>query len=97
MAIDRVLTLTGEMHGFNKDILQQDFSHVKGTAGHNEYNYNFYKQLYEFNQDLDDDEIKIIGIDIEHNPMSSHAYIKDVIKNEKLEIERLHVRLIRMK
>lgn len=75
----------------DEDILQQAFSHVKGTAGHNEDNYNFYKQLYEFNKDLDDDDkIKIIGIDIEHNPMSSHAYIKDVIRSEKSEIESIN-------
>ncbi|MGL5753838.1 MAG: hypothetical protein ACRCYC_00780 [Paraclostridium sp.] len=75
----------------DEDILQQAFSHVKGTAGHNEDNYNFYKQLYEFNKDLDDDDkIKIIGIDIEHNPISSHDYIKDIINSEKSEIESIN-------
>lgn len=78
--------------------LEKTFKQIEGTAGDNKDDYNFFKQLYDLNATLDkEDKIRIVGIDIEHNPMSAHDYIKDIAKNEEIKIEAVEELLISLK
>lgn len=79
----------------DEEILKKIFYNVEGTAGHNTDDYNFFKDLYEFNKTLhEEDKIKVVGIDIEHNIKSSYDYIKAIVKDESLNTEALEKVLI---
>ena len=82
----------------DEEILKKVFLNLKGTQGFNKDDYNFFKDLYEFNKTLrEEDKIKIVGIDIEHNMGSSYDYIKDTIKDETLKTEALEKTLESLK
>lgn len=82
----------------DEEILRKVFSNLKVTQAFNKDDYNFFKDLYEFNKTLRvEDKIKIVGIDIEHNMGSSYDYIKDVIKDETLKRDALEKTLESLK
>ncbi|MEN2259572.1 hypothetical protein AAIB48_19390 [Paraclostridium benzoelyticum] len=82
----------------DEEILKKVFSNLKGTQAFNKDDYNFFKDLYEFNKTLiEEDKIKIVGIDIEHNMGSSYDYIKDIIKDETLKRDALEKTLESLK
>lgn len=66
-------------------ILRKSFNHNKGTACYNVDDFNFFKQLYEYNKTIpnEKDRIKVVGIDIEHSGISSHDYIYEIIRTRK--------------
>lgn len=82
----------------DEEILKKVFSNVKGTQGFNDDDYNFFKDLYEFNKMLkEEDKIKVVGIDIEQSMGSSYDYIKDIAKDKTVKIEALEKTLESLK
>lgn len=78
----------------DESILRKSFNHNKGTAGCNVDDFNFFKQLYKYNQSISNekDRIKVVGIDIEHSGISSHDYIYEIIRTRRrlpLDLESL--------
>lgn len=74
----------------DEEILKKVFSNVEGTSAHNIDDYNFFKDLYEFNKTLsEEDKIKVVGIDIEHNFGNTYDYIKTIIKDKSLNTQVL--------
>ncbi|MGL5506266.1 MAG: hypothetical protein ACRDB0_00010 [Paraclostridium sp.] len=74
----------------DETILNQFFNHVKGTAMYNVDDYNTYKELYEFNQTLkEEDRIKVVGVDIEHGGSSSYDYINEIIINKDIKSDNI--------
>ena len=82
----------------DEEILKKSFSYVKGTVGHNQDSYDFYKDLYGFNKNLkDEDKLSVIGIDIEHNASSSYNYLLDVIEKYNISNDKLNLLLSTLK
>ena len=78
----------------DESILRKSFNHNKGTAGYNVDDFNFFKQLYKYNQSISNEKnrIKVVGIDIEHSGVSSHDYIYEIIRTRRrlpLDLESL--------
>lgn len=72
----------------DEDILKKVFLGIEYAQAFNKDDYNFFKDLYEFNKSLEEeDKIKIVGIDIEYSIGSSYDYIKDILKGETLETD----------
>lgn len=72
----------------DEDILKKVFLDIEYAQAFNKDDYNFFKDLYEFNKSLgEEDKIKIVGTDIEYSIGSSYDYIKDIIKEETLETD----------
>lgn len=81
----------------DKQILEDIFEVLKGSYSWNKDNFQFWIDLYNYNNTLTDDErIQIIGIDIELQPTTSYRYLVDIIPDEEppLEIKRTINRII---
>lgn len=82
----------------NEDILKNIFLNFKGTPAYNIDDYNFYKQLYEFNKTLNTkDKIKVIGIDIEYSFLNAYEYINEISNQKSHEIDTLQLFLVTLK
>ena len=69
--------------GDEKD-LEFFMEQLKGTMAYNKEKYEFYKWLYEYNQQLaEEDKITIYGIDIEHQPLTAIRGISTLIDTKK--------------
>ena len=69
--------------GDEKD-LEFFMEQLKGTMAYNKEKYEFYKWLYEYNQQLaEEDKITIYGIDIEHQPLTALRGISTLIDTKK--------------
>lgn len=73
----------------DESILIKLFSNLEGAQVYNQDDYDFFKELYEFNNTLkEEDRIKIIGVDIEHNFETSYDYLEAVTKDKNLDIDK---------
>lgn len=82
----------------DENILKNYFEKFEGTIAYNEDFYNSYKDLYEYNQTLpENDRIKLVGIDIEPRANVSHEYIMDVVKDNSILTEPLKKLLYELK
>ena len=69
-------------------ILEEVYKPLKGTFAGNKDGYNHWKELYEYNKILPEDEkIKIIGVDIEHQTENSYRYFMDVLPDKEIPME----------
>lgn len=67
----------------DEEILKSQFKKLDGTYAYSEDKYNFFKELYEFNKGLDEEEkIEVIGIDMEQNLPITYMYLKDTLGNK---------------
>lgn len=63
----------------NIEILKKVYKPLKGTFAWNQDSFNHWRKLYKFNKNLPKNKkIKIIGIDIEHQPKSALHYLNYV-------------------
>ncbi len=63
-----------------------------GTYAWTKESYNFWKNMYEYNKGFNEDEkIKVVGVDIEHNPVTSYYYNIEVLPDTDppKEIEKM--------
>ena len=68
----------------NEKDLEFYMEQIKGTLGYNKEMYEFYKWLYEYNLQLDEEnKITIYGIDIEHQPLTAIRGISTLIDTKK--------------
>ncbi|MTI71660.1 MAG: erythromycin esterase family protein [Firmicutes bacterium] len=66
------------------EILDNIYKPLKGTYAWNKDNYNHWKMLYEYNKKLPkESKIKVVGIDIEHQPSNALRCIYDVLPKEE--------------
>jgi hypothetical protein len=72
----------------DEQILQTIFLAAKNLAGCNMENYQFWKDLYQYNQTrLSSERVQVVGIDIEHQISLAVQYLKSIIpENEAPEI-----------
>lgn len=69
----------------DEQILNTYFKCCENTTRYTVDEYNFIKELYEFNKQFDDNnKIHVVGIDIEMYKQSSYYYLKDVFGYENL-------------
>lgn len=72
----------------DKKILEEIYKPLKGTFEWNKDNYNHWKELYEFNKTLPEDrKIKIVAVDIEHQPLNSFKYMYSVLPKKEIPQE----------
>lgn len=68
----------------DESILEEMYKPLKGTFAWNKQSYGIWRKLYEFNKSLPEDErIKIIGIDIEHQYTNAIRYMESLIPDRK--------------
>ena len=68
----------------DESILEEMYKPIKGTFGWNKESYAIWGKVYEFNKSLPEDEkIKIIGIDIEHQYVNAIRYMNSLIPGRK--------------
>lgn len=68
----------------NEKDLEFYMKQLKGTMSYNKEKYEFYKWLYEYNLQLDEQgKITIYGIDIEHQPLTAIKGISTLIDKNK--------------
>jgi len=61
-------------------ILEEIYKPLKGTFGWTKDSYNHLKKLYEYNNTLPKErKIKVIGVDIEHQPINAYRFLVDVL------------------
>lgn len=66
----------------DEEILKDIYKALKGTDAWNMDEYNHWRHLYKFNNELSKkDRINIVGIDIEHQPKNAFKYIGHVTKD----------------
>lgn len=73
-------------------ILEDIFQELRGSYSWNKDSFNFWIDLYKYNNNLPEDKrIEIIGIDIELQPTTSYRYLVDVLpkENPPEEIKRM--------
>lgn len=73
-------------------ILEDVFEEFKGSYSWNNDNFNFWVDLYNYNNAFPEDKkIEIIGVDIELQPITSYKYLVDVLPLEEppLEIKKM--------
>lgn len=69
----------------DESYLNKVFKNFEGTRANNIGYYEKYRQIYEFNKTLPENErIKIIGVDIEPGANMSYDYIMEVMKDKSL-------------
>ena len=69
----------------DEQILKTYFKCCEDTTRYTVDEYNFIKELYEFNKQFDDNnKIQVVGVDIEMYKQSSYYYLKDVFGYENL-------------
>lgn len=69
-------------------ILEKIYKPLKGTFEWNKDNYNHWKELYEFNKKLPENQkIQVVGIDIEHQSINALAYMNEVVDNNEMPKE----------
>jgi erythromycin esterase-like protein len=70
-----------------EDNLKAVFEELKGTAAGNKEHYQFWKDLYQYNQTKPSSErVQVVGIDIEHQRSLGVQYLKSIIpENEAPE------------
>lgn len=67
----------------DKRILDQYHAPLKGTFAWTKNNYAFWEKLYELNGTLPvADRIQVVGVDIEHQSLTSYQYLVDVLPKE---------------
>ncbi|MEW8995903.1 MAG: erythromycin esterase family protein [Clostridium sp.] len=65
-------------------ILEDIYRPLKGTFGWNKDGYNHLKKLYEYNNALPKErKIKVIGVDIEHQPINAYRFLVDVLPEKE--------------
>lgn len=65
-------------------ILEDIYKPLKGTFAWNKDSYNHWKKLYEFNKTLPEPrKIKVVGIDIEHQPENALLYMTTVLPKKE--------------
>ncbi|WP_435791508.1 hypothetical protein [Clostridium sp.] len=68
----------------DESILEEMYKPLKGTFAWNKQSYAIWGKVYEFNKSLPEDEkIKIIGIDIEHQYVNAIRYMNSLIPSRK--------------
>jgi len=61
-------------------ILDELFSYYKGTFAYTKDSYNRWVELYEYNKNFnDDDKIKVIGVDVEHQILYAAKVLKEIL------------------
>jgi len=61
-------------------ILEEIYKPLKGTFTWNKDGYNHLKRLYEYNNTLPEErKIKVVGADIEHQPINAYRFLVDVL------------------
>lgn len=61
-------------------ILDELFSYYKGTFAYTKDSYNRWVELYEYNKNFnDDDKIKVIGVDVEHQILYAAKVLKELL------------------
>ena len=76
----------------DEEILEDIFKELKGSYSWNMDNFNFWLELYKYNNDLPEEKkIEILGVDIELQPFTSYRYLVEVIPDEDppLEIKKM--------
>lgn len=64
----------------NEAILDKLYAHYEGTFEWNKDNYNHWKKVYELNKKLaEEDKIKVVGIDLEHQYPIAFEYLQEMI------------------
>jgi hypothetical protein len=65
-------------------ILKEIYRPLKGTYGWNKDDYDFWTELYEYNQEFAEEEkIQVIGIDIEHQLIEAYRFLVDVLPEQE--------------
>lgn len=73
-------------------ILDDIFQELRGSYSWNKDSFNFWIDLYKYNNNLPEDRrIEIIGIDIELQPVTAYRYLVDVLpkKDPPIEIKKM--------
>ncbi len=61
-------------------IIDELFSHYKGTYAYTKDSYNRWLELYEYNKNFnEDDKIKVIGVDVEHQILYAAKVLKELL------------------
>lgn len=72
----------------DKKVLENLFKYRKGLISWNKESYEFYEKIREYNQQLNDDQkIKLIGIDIEHQITPALMYLKSILPKDDVPAE----------
>lgn len=65
-------------------ILEELYRPLKGTFAWNKDSYNHWKKLFEYNESLPENrKIKVVGIDIEHQPVTAYRFLVDVLPSKE--------------
>lgn len=65
-------------------ILEETYKPLEGTFAWNKDGYNFWKELYKYNNSLPESKkIRLIGVDIEHQPFNSYRFLVDVLPEKE--------------
>lgn len=84
MGFSSGLLLNEYIQSGNEKYLDSFMNQVKGTMAYTKEKYEFYKLLYEYNSQLDEDsKINIYGIDIERNAIDIIKAMEILIDNNK--------------
>ena len=79
-----VLLLNEYIQSGNEDYLKSFMNQLKGTMAYTKEKYEFYKWLYKYNLELDEDsKINIYGVDVEHDLLAAVKGIKTLIDKNK--------------
>jgi len=69
-------------------ILEDIYRPLNGTFAWNKDGYNHLKKLYEYNNTLPKErKIKVIGVDIEHQPINAYRFLVDVLPDKEVPKE----------
>lgn len=69
-------------------ILEEIYKPLKGTFAWNKESYNFWKELYKYNNSLSEDRrVYPIGVDIEHQPANAYRFLVDVLPEKEIPLE----------
>ena len=64
--------------------LEDTYRQLKGTNTWSKNSYNFWKELYDYNQTLPNEEkIQVVGVDIEHQKINAYRFFLDVLPDQE--------------
>ena len=64
------------------------YSNLKSTSEYTQEGIDFFRWLWEYNSTLETDKkLKLIGVDIEHQPTVTKYYISRILKDKSIPIE----------
>lgn len=69
----------------NESILKEVYKPLRGTYASTQENYNHWKELYEFNKSLkEEDKIVVVGVDVEHQFENAYHFLTQMLNDKEI-------------